>query len=138
MNRIRFQMAPPPGSAARLAEQEDGLPIRPRVAGGDAARLHEERERIDPSLRTPSSVGFSLRAQGGRITRSGLLAEADRQPISVSVTETVPLAASPVTTESSIAAQTANEGSDLPAASPPVHRHLLSLVRHVQTLLRRS
>jgi hypothetical protein len=126
MNRIRFQMAPPPGTAARLAEQEEGPPAMPRVAGGDAARLHEEREWTNPSMRVSSTVGFSLHAQGGRITRSGL-----------PVASGVPPALF-VTDESSIAAQVAEEGKDIPPASHQVHRHLLSLVRRVQTLLRRS
>ena len=126
MNRIRFQMTPPPGAAARLAEKEEKLPQMPRVAGGDAARLHEERERSHPSARMPSGVGFSLRAQGGRVMRSDLPAAPNVQP-----------AAPFVTADVSIAAQTAEADNDVSPASQPVHRHLLSLVRHVEALLRR-
>ena len=128
MSEIRFRMVPP-GTAARLSEEDRTAPARPRIQGGDAARLHEERvameggsARLRPQ-QTPLRTGFTLRAQGGHIVR------ANSEPKAV--------LDGPQDSLTARAAETADPGGASPP--PPNNRSQLfqSLIESVQTLFRR-
>ena len=151
MNGIRFRMAPPPGTAARLNEEgaarhseeeqdasrRSGRNIAGRIWGGTAARLHERAEAVAPSPRLPSTTGFALRAQGGRITRSEIppLSQAQLSP---EERDRVGMSRSATSSPTVRAAQTAAEGA---GDGPSVSREdapLLSWIHRVHAMLRRS
>jgi hypothetical protein len=127
MTQIRFRMVPP-GTVARVAERDAAdVPSRPRIQGGDAARLHEEIEVKSPSPRIPSATSFSLRAQGGRITRFAAAPPMER-------TATTAVDKDPETTR---AAQTADQGDVSPPLPEDRSRLFQTLVERVQALFRR-
>ena len=83
--RIGFQRVPA-GSAARQAEDESkGLAPTPsrRIVAGSAARLTEDEKR-SAQQHMGGAVGFSLRAQAGRVVRTDEQFAAQRLPCSPS------------------------------------------------------
>ena len=68
MNQIRFNIGvPKAGSAARIAEDAAESPSRSMLPrAGSAARDAEERKKAE-GVPTRRSVGYSMRATGGRV-----------------------------------------------------------------------
>jgi hypothetical protein len=127
MNQILFQRIPPPGAAAHDAEKNSAALSPSRIAGGTAARLHEQEKASSLPGKAPSSVGFTLRAQGGRITRldDRLIPGANTAPAAI-------------VSENRQAAQTAKKESVPRSSLFTAHQALLSLLDRIQIFKRRS
>ncbi len=117
MSEIRFRTGlPGAGSAARQSEAESAAPLRAvRIRAGSAARMAEEAKRAeargeDPAPAAPArraAVGFSLRAEGGRITAAPI-SKAPPAPPAIDSTEAAKTAPVPPSLPHAAPTQTAD------------------------------
>jgi hypothetical protein len=124
MSELRFRIVPEKGSAARLSEQSASGSSTSRFLGGSAARMSEEARMSETSEAASPPSTFTLRAQGGRVTRV--------------VTPQIALPATRPDNihDSSDAAKTVADSATDQAPSASLQGSLLSFIERVQAMFR--
>ena len=124
MSELRFRIVPQKGSAARLSEQSASGLSASRFLGGSAARMSEEARMSEPGEAAAPPSTFTLRAQGGRITRvvTPQIAQPATRPNNIH--------------DSSDAAKTVADSTTDRASSASLQSSLLSFIERVQAMFR--